>query len=313
MNKTSKFVEKNIYWLFPLPAVLFTILMIAFPVVYTIYISMTDMTLMHPNSKFIGLQNYISLFQDTRFLASIGRTFAFTIFVVALETVLGVALALILNREFAGKGVIKACLLLPMIATPVAVGLVWSLFYEPTIGLANYILKCFGLPASKWLASNTFALPSIAFIDIWEWTPMIALICLAGLAGLSREPYESALVDGARPSQVFWYITLPMLKPTIMTAVILRSIDAFKTYDIIYTLTNGGPGFASETLNIYAFNLSFEYFKFGYGGAALMVLFLIVLLASIVLLMFGQDRSDAPSKKRSVHSAGTLRGVKKVA
>ena len=297
-----------------MPAVLFTILMIAFPVAYTIYISMTDMTLMHPHSHFIGLENYINLFRDTRLLASIGRMFGFTIFVVAFETVLGVALSLILNREFVGKGIVKACLLLPMIATPVAIGLVWSLFYEPTIGLANYLLKCMGLPTSKWLASNTFALPSIAFIDIWEWTPMIALICLAGLASLSREPYESALVDGARPPQVFWYITLPMLKPTIITAVILRSIDAFKTYDIIYALTNGGPGFASETLNIYAFNLSFEYFRFGYGGAALMLLFLIVLLGSVLLLLLGRGDNDAPAEKAKRRKpAGTLRGGKRVA
>lgn len=298
MNRFSKSFEKNMYWIFPLPAVIFTVVMIAFPVGYTIWISLTSMSMMSPNTVFVGLGNYLELFRDTRFLLSIARMMGFTVFVVLIETILGVALALILNKEFVGKGVIKACLLMPMIATPVAIGLVWSLFYEPTIGLANYMMKLFGLAPSKWLADEIMALPSIAFIDIWEWTPMIALICLSGLAGLSKEPFESALVDGARPYQVLLHVTLPMLKPTIAVAVMLRSIDAFKTYDIIYTLTNGGPGFASETLNIYAFNLSFGYFKFGYGAAALMVLFLIVLLGSVLMLLLGRDKDAAAERKR---------------
>ena len=281
----ERFIERNIKWLFPLPAALFIILMMAFPVVYTIWVSLTDWSMTSSGSaQFVGLKNYIALFSDPRFFNSVKLTLYFTILAVGVETVLGVAIALILNREFKGKNLAKGLLLLPMVATPVAIGLAWTLFYEPTIGLGNYALQLLGLPASKWLASNTSVIPALAIVDIWEWTPMVTLIVLAGLAALPHDPYEAAMVDGANNWQVFRYITLPLLSPTILVAVVLRGIDAFKTFDIIYTMTAGGPGFASETLNIYAYNLGFGYFKFGAASSALVALLALVLGSSLLVL-----------------------------
>jgi multiple sugar transport system permease protein len=141
-----------------------------------------------------------------------------------------------------------------------------------------------GLPVSKWLASNLTVIPSLALVDIWEWTPMVVLIVLAGLASLPSEPFEAALVDGASPWQMFRHISIPLLRPTILIAVALRSIDALKTFDIIYVMTSGGPGFASETLNIYAYNLSFGYFRFGAASSALIALFAVVLGCCVILL-----------------------------
>ncbi|NLP41455.1 MAG: sugar ABC transporter permease [Veillonellaceae bacterium] len=259
--------------------------MMAFPITYTVWVSLTDWSMASSGSvKFIGLQNYIDLFSDDRFYNSVKLTIYFTVLAVGVETVLGVAIALILNREFQGKGLVKGILLLPMVATPVAIGLAWTLFYEPTIGLGNYALQLLGMAPSKWLASNTAVIPSLALVDIWEWTPMVTLIVLAGLASLPNEPYEAALVDGASEWQIFRYITLPLLFPTIMIAVVLRGIDAFKTFDIIYTMTAGGPGFASETLNIYAYNLAFGYFKFGAASSALVALLALVLGSSLIVL-----------------------------
>ena len=281
----ERFIERNIKWLFPLPAALFIILMMAFPVVYTIWVSLTDWSMTSSGSaQFVGLKNYIALFSDPRFFNSVKLTLYFTILAVGVETVLGVGIALILNREFKGKNLAKGLLLLPMVATPVASGLAWTLFYEPTIGLGNYALQLLGLPASKWLASNTSVIPALAIVDIWEWTPMVTLIVLAGLAALPHDPYEAAMVDGANNWQVFRYITLPLLSPTILVAVVLRGIDAFKTFDIIYTMTAGGPGFASETLNIYAYNLGFGYFKFGAASSALVALLALVLGSSLLVL-----------------------------
>ncbi len=281
----ERFIERNIKWLFPLPAALFIILMMAFPVVYTIWVSLTDWSMTSSGSaQFVGLKNYIALFSDPRFFNSVKLTLYFTILAVGVETVLGVGIALILNREFKGKNLAKGLLLLPMVATPVAIGLAWTLFYEPTIGLGNYALQLLGLPASKWLASNTSVIPALAIVDIWEWTPMVTLIVLAGLAALPHDPYEAAMVDGANNWQVFRYITLPLLSPTILVAVVLRGIDAFKTFDIIYTMTAGGPGFASETLNIYAYNLGFGYFKFGAASSALVALLALVLGSSLLVL-----------------------------
>jgi multiple sugar transport system permease protein len=176
---------------------------------------------------------------------------------------------------------LKFILLLPLVATPVAVGIVFNLFYDPTIGFLNYILSVLGLPQSGWVTASSTVLPSLMLVDIWQWTPMISLIVLAGLAGLSNEPYESAKVDGASSAQTFFHITLPMVMPTILTAIILRAVDALKTYDIIYAMTGGGPGYSSETLNILAYKFSFEYFNMGQASSILVFLFFIVLLFSI--------------------------------
>lgn len=219
-----------------------------------------------------------------RFLAAIGRTFLFTAMAVAAETLFGTGLALILHRRFAGKGFLKLVLLLPLVATPVAIGIAWNLFYDPTIGLANYALRLAGLPPIRWVYDAGTVLPSLAVVDVWQWTPMITLIVLAGLAGLSTEPYESAHVDGANDAQILWHITLPMVAPAILTAMILRSIDALKTFDIIWAMTGGGPGYTSETLNIMAFKYSFEYFRMGQSAVILVFLFLVVLASSLGIL-----------------------------
>ena len=271
--------------MFPLPTGLFIFLMMIFPVLYTFYVSLTDWDMISGGRiSFIGLDNYVNLLKEPRFFNSIKLTLYFTIMAVGIEVVLGVAIALILNRDFRGKNLVKLILLLPMVATPVAIGLAWTLFYEPTIGLGNYALKLLGLPASQWLGSSKMVIPSLALVDIWEWTPMITLIVLAGLASLPQEAFEAALVDGATPLQIIRDVTLPLLRPTILIALVLRCIDALKTFDIIYVMTTGGPGFASETLNIYAYNLSFNYFRFGAASAALVALFTLVLACNLLVL-----------------------------
>ncbi|AEV29248.1 permease component of ABC-type sugar transporter [Sphaerochaeta pleomorpha str. Grapes] len=279
------FFEKNLKYLFPLPAVLFVVVLMLFPVCYTLFLSFTDWTLTSGKPlQLVGLESFFSVVKEPRFLDALGRTFYFTFGAVAFETFLGTVLALILNRSFAGKGVVKTILLLPLVATPVAIGIVWNLFYDPTIGILNFVLSKFGLPQSGWVSETSTVMPSLILVDIWQWTPMIAIIVLAGLAGLSSEPYESAMVDGANSRQVLFRITLPMLMPTILTAVILRAIDALKTYDIIYAMTGGGPGYASENLNILAFKYSFEYFRMGQSAVMLVFLFFIVLLFSLLVM-----------------------------
>ena len=190
---------------------------------------------------------------------------------------------MILDKSFIGKGFVKTCLLLPLVATPVAVGIVWELFYDPTIGFLNYILSVLGLPQSGWVSDASTVMPSLILVDVWQWTPMITLIVLAGLAGLSREPFESAMIDGANSMQILFRVTLPMLMPTILTALMLRAIDALKTYDIIYSMTSGGPGYSSENLNILAFKYSFEYFRMGQSSVILVILFLMVLAFSLIV------------------------------
>ncbi len=281
----SSFTERNLQILFPLPAVVFIGLLMVFPILYTLYLSFTNWNLtsgMEPS--FVGLSSYLRVFSEPRFLHALGRTFTFTLFAVAIEVVLGVAIALILNRAFIGKSVAKLLLLLPLVATPVAVGIVFNLFYDPTIGLLNFALHALGLPQGRWVSSENTVIASLVLVDVWQWTPMITLIVLAGLAGLSEEPVEAARVDGASDWQILRFVTIPMVMPVILTAMILRLIDALKTFDIIFAMTGGGPGYASETLNIMGFKYSFEYFRMGQSSVILVALFLVVLLCSLGIM-----------------------------
>lgn len=279
------FTERNLRILFPLPAILFIGMMMVFPILYTLYLSFTNWNLTSgADPSFVGLDSYLRVFSEPRFLHAIGRTFTFTLSAVAIEVVLGVAIALILNRAFVGKGFAKLLLLLPLVATPVAVGIVFNLFYDPTIGLLNFALNALGLPQGRWISNEKTVIASLVLVDVWQWTPMITLIVLAGLAGLPEEPVEAARVDGASEWQILRYVTIPMVMPVILTAMILRLIDALKTFDIIFAMTGGGPGYASETLNIMGFKYSFEYFRMGQSSVILVALFLVVLLCSLVIM-----------------------------
>lgn len=281
----SSFTERNLRILFPLPAIVFIGLLMVFPILYTLYLSFTNWNLtsgMEPS--FVGLNSYLRVFSEPRFLHAVGRTFSFTLFAVAIEVVLGVAIALILNRAFVGRSFAKLLLLLPLVATPVAVGIVFNLFYDPTIGLLNFALHALGLPQGRWVSSENTVIASLVLVDVWQWTPMITLIVLAGLAGLSEEPVEAARVDGASEWQILRYVTIPMVMPVVLTAMILRLIDALKTFDIIFAMTGGGPGYASETLNIMGFKYSFEYFRMGQSSVILVALFTVVLLCSLGIM-----------------------------
>lgn len=290
----SSYADRNIHWLFPLPAILFVALLMVFPVLYTAYVSFTSWTLTSGMpATFVGLDSYARVLTEPRFLQALWRTVAFTAAAVAIEGVLGVATALLLNRAFVGRNVARLLLLLPLVATPVAVGIVFNLFYDPTIGLANFVLQSLGLPASGWVSESDTVLMSLVLVDVWQWTPMITLIVLAGLAALSDEPAEAARIDGASEWQIIRLVTIPMVMPVILTAVILRLIDALKTFDIIFAMTQGGPGYASETLNIIGYKYSFEYFRMGQAAVILVVLFLVVLLCSVAITRLGNRSAKA--------------------
>ena len=281
----KNYSERSLQIWFPLPAIVFVGMLMVFPVLYTIFLSFTNWNLTSGSPlSLVGFRSYARVLSEPRFLNALGRTFLFTGFAVIVETVLGVAIALILNRAFVGKGLAKLLLLLPLVATPVAVGIVFNLFFDPTIGLVNFLLDSVGLPQGLWVSSASTVLPALVIVDVWQWTPMITLIVLAGLAGMSSEPIEAAHVDGASEWQILRYVTIPMLMPVILTAVILRLIDALKTFDIIFAMTGGGPGYASETLNIMAYKYSFEYFRMGQSSVVLVVLFMVVFACSLGIM-----------------------------
>lgn len=271
---------------FILPAVIFVVLMMAYPIGYNTWLSFhrwTGSALRDPQP--VGIENYSDIFtNDERFYPAVQRTIEFTAVVVSVELLLGIGIALLLRDSFPGQTVLKTLILLPMVATPVAISMVWLLMLEPTIGVFNRLLLDIGMTPQPWLGSPDQALWVLMAVDIWQWTPMMAMITLAGLLSIPKEPYEAALVDGANTLQSFLHITLPLLVPTLLTALLLRSIEALKTFDTIYTMTRGGPGFATETLNTLSYVRAFEYFRLGQASALLVVFFGIVLLISVFFL-----------------------------
>ncbi|RJE90919.1 sugar ABC transporter permease [Paenibacillus sp. 1011MAR3C5] len=281
----TNWFDRNQKWIYTMPAVLFVLLMMVFPILYTFRISFYEWSMSSTTPpKWVGLDNYIALLTDARFWVTVKQTFVFTFGALIVQTVLGVAIAVLLHREFFGKNLVKTIFLLPMVATPVAMGLVWLLIYEPSIGAANTLLKLIGLNPQLWIASPSQVMPSLILMDVWMWTPMISLIVMAGLATLPTEPYEAADVDGASTWQKFWYVTLPLLRPTIIVAVMLRLIDVLKTFDIIYATTQGGPNMKSETLNIYGYTLGFQYFKLGMASTLLVIFFAIVMALTLFMI-----------------------------
>lgn len=283
----SDWANRHRKWLFAGPAMVFVGLLIAFPLGWTLYLSLTDAQgSVRAESDFVGISNYFEVLTDTdRFWPSVGRTFVFTLGAVAVEMVLGMCIALLLWRPFRGEKWVRVAILLPLVATPVAVGMMWRLIFDPNIGFANQLLAWFGLPAQPWLSGVDTALPTLIFVDIWQWTPMVVLILLAGLISLPDEPDEAARVDGANSWQRFWFVTLPLLKSTVIVALLLRSIDALKTFDILYaTKGKGGGSFHEvETINLYAYGLSFDYNDYGIASTVLIVFFLIIVAAMWII------------------------------
>ncbi|MCR2812944.1 carbohydrate ABC transporter permease [Microbacterium sp. zg.Y1084] len=274
-------MNKHRRWVFAAPAMIFIALLLIFPLVWTLYLSLTNSRgSVRAPFDFVGLSNYADVLTDTeRFWPAVGRTAYFTGGALLFEVVLGIAIALLLWKPFRGERWVRVAILLPLVATPVAVGMMWRLIFEPNIGFANELLSWVGIPAQPWLSSPDTALSTLIFVDVWQWTPMVTLIVLAGLTALPEEPDEAARVDGANWWQRLWYVTLPLLAPTIVAAVILRGIDALKTFDILYaTKGKGGGSFHEvETLNIYAYGLSFDYNRYGQASTVLILFFMMII------------------------------------
>jgi len=273
------------------PTLLLLTLVVAFPLGYTLYQSLTDWVITNPApSRFVGLHNYVALFADVRLGQALGRTVLFTVLSVGLQMVLGVAMALVMNRYFFGRGLVRTLSLLPIVATPVAISLVFVIMMNPTNGVLNYGLKGLGLPPLAWIYGQDSVLPSLVLVDTWQWTPFVMLIALAGLATLPAEPFESSRIDGASPWQTFWKITLPMLMPTLFVALLFRLIDTLKLFDTIYAMTQGGPGTASETVNLYLFTVGFTYFRMGYASSVVIALLALILGAALLLIKARRNR-----------------------
>ncbi|GAA3079889.1 sugar ABC transporter permease [Rhizobium viscosum] len=285
------------YWPFVVPALLVIAAVIVFPWVFTLWMSLNSWTLGQP-VVFAGLDNYTRLLVDMRFWESLWHTALYTLLAVVAPLFLGTLAALIFDAQFPFRGLLRGVFVMPMMATPVAIALVWTMMFHPQLGVLNYLLSLVGIGPQEWIYNQTSVIPSLVLVETWQWTPLIMLIVLGGLAAVPREPYESAEIDGANAWQKFRYLTLPMIAPFLMIGVMIRSIDAVKSFDIIYAMTQGGPGTASETINIYLYNTAFSYYDIGYGSAMAVVFFIIIVALSFVLMMIRQRANWSDTETR---------------
>jgi multiple sugar transport system permease protein len=265
-------------WLFVAPCLIIILLVTIFPTIYSFILSLYKWELTLKDKPFIGLQNYIQLLQDDRFLHSSLITALIVGLGVGLELVLGMALAQTLMGQMRGKRLIVALMLLPVMVMPVVVGYTWRLLWDAQYGPINQMIGwVIGRPFQyTWLGQTSTAIFAILVTEVWQWTPFMFLIFFAGLSTLDQELFDAADIDGANGWSKFWYVTIPLVRPIIIVAVLIRSLDALKTFDLIYTLTGGAPGTSTETVSFYIYKTGFQFFRLGYGAAASFILLIVL-------------------------------------
>ena len=284
--------ERHAHLFFIGPAVLVMFALIGFPLIYTVYMSLHDWSIASTQPpQFIGLQNFVQALSAVQFREAVLRTLYYTVLAVLAPTILGLAAALVFARPFRGRGMLRTIFVLPMMATPVAMALIWEMMFNPMLGVLNYLLSLVGLPPNLWIFSRETVIPSLVLVETWSTTPFMMLIILGGRAALPPDLFEAATVDGANAIQKFRYLTLPLVWPYMMVAIMLRTIDALKAFDSIYVLTQGGPGSASETINIFLYLQAFAYYHIGYSSAVVLLFFLLVIVASVVLIRVRRSTS----------------------
>ncbi|MBQ7801931.1 MAG: sugar ABC transporter permease [Oscillospiraceae bacterium] len=275
-----------------LPSLIALMLVLAIPLAYSLITSFFDTNLKYQGlGEFRGLQNYIEVLKDTYFTESVLTTLKFTVCVVVLEFVVGLVIALLLNNIYKARNFFFTIIIVPMMITPIAVGLIWRLLLHSDLGIVNYLLSLIGISGKAWLADSSLALGTVMFIDIWQNVPYMVLVILAGLVTLPTEPYEAAAIDGASRTQSFFRLTVPMMMPTFSVVLLLRSITALKTYDLIFVLTRGGPGTTTEVISYHIYQQAFRYLEIGKASAMSYLLLLLIVPIAFLFIRISRSRT----------------------
>ncbi|MBV8190426.1 MAG: sugar ABC transporter permease [Alphaproteobacteria bacterium] len=296
LRRAGGFSDRSIAWLFIAPTIVLLLAINIFPLIWTIRLSFTNYRGNRPNAplKSVGLDHYQSILSDPDIWAAMQATAHFVLWTIALQTLLGFALAWLIDRKFRGHALWTTIILIPMMLSPAVVGNFWRFLYQPQIGLFNYLVSFIsGVPPSSFemIGSVKLAPWSIILVDTWMWTPYVALIILAGLRSIPDYIYEAAEVDRASSWRQFWSITLPMVLPFIMLAVLFRGIENFKMFDMVNLLTSGGPGSTTEVASITLKREAFEKWRTGYSSAFAIILFVTVFgLANIYVKALNRVR-----------------------
>jgi multiple sugar transport system permease protein len=278
--------EKLFSLVFLAPALIFLLLTNVYPLLYSLRLSFYNWNMTIPLSqpRWVGLENYLALPHDPILVTSVQRTLVFVISAVAIEFILGLVLALLVTSNARIMGVIRTGFLVPMMMTPVVAGVLWRTIYHPQYGITNWLLWLVGLPTQAWLGDPNMAMPAVIGVEIWQQLPVATFILAAGIQSLPTDLYKAAEVDGSSRWQTFRYITLPLLKPVIIVLLLLRIMDAFKIFDIIYMLTYGGPGHQTEVLSMYIYKTGLKFFQVGQAAAMSWVFLVFIFLISLYFI-----------------------------
>jgi multiple sugar transport system permease protein len=287
-----KFYFRDRYWLYVFlgPSIAALLLLTIFPLIYSLRNTFYAWDLIKPNSQnlFIGIKNYADVITSQAFQKSLWITVVYSFSTVAGTIVLGLILAIVMLRNLPGNILVRTLTIAAMVISPVIVGIIFKLMLNPTWGLISWILSLVKIVNPGYLAGAKTVLPAVIMVDIWQWTPLVMVILLAALQSVPMDTYDSAKVDGANSLQTFIHITLPFLKPSLMLAVLIRMMDSLRSFDLIFTMTMGGPGTASQNTNLLMYNTGFEFFQISKASAmAVILLILITLFANIVIKAFG--------------------------
>jgi multiple sugar transport system permease protein len=292
-NSVKGVSSRNPYlpYLMALPALALT-LPVLYPFIQSIYYSMTTYSLTSPVKNFIWFENYIWLFTSAEFWNSVKVSFVYTISAVGIELILGLIIAILLNQETFLAKIFRPLLLLPLMIAPIIGTLMWKLMMSPEFGVLNYFLSYIGMRDFQWASAANSAMFSVVMIDVWMFTPFIALLLLAGLRSMPAPPFEAAMVDGASRWFTFKTLTLPMLMPFIIVSVVFRLIDSLRQFDIIFGLTKGGPGSILMNFQVSAYTTAFTYTKVADGSALMIVNWVIIYVISMFLVKFWRKSQD---------------------
>ena len=272
-------------WWFMTPAALLLLATLAYPIAYAFYISFAEINLgtFRP-AGWVGWDNYMTVVEDDRFWSAIAITGKYLVFAMPLQLVLGFAIAMLINVDWAGRGVVRAAFLIPLAIAPVIAGGIWRMLLDPLWGIVNYSIGMVGLGAIDWLGEPFWAMATVIFIDTWRWTPFVVLIASAALLSLPRELYEAAEIDGAGHLATLWHITLPLLVPVIAATFVVRWLGAVKMFDVVLASTNGGPGRATSVINMYIYEEAFRGLRFAESAAASMIVLVVTMVLTAVFL-----------------------------
>jgi multiple sugar transport system permease protein len=279
--------ERLLSVLFLAPAVLFLAATSVYPLAYSLVLSFYTWNMSIPNSRplFRGLDNYLALVKNGEFVASVEVTMVFVVVAVAIEFVAGLTVALLVTSpRLRGVGAVRTALLVPVMMTPVVAGVLWRSLFHSTYGVINFGLSFIGIPAQEWLGSASQALAAVITVEIWQQLPVVIFVIAAGIQSLPGEVFDAAKVDGATAVQSFRYVMLPLLRPVLVVVLLLRVMDAFKIFDIIYTLTQGGPGGATQVLSMLIYKTGLKFFQIGQASAMSWVFLVFILLISLLFI-----------------------------